>query len=148
MSLTTSLFPVLYLHTKTNARETSKERKTLNAPLNLSVYLDICSLQYPKQITKTTICIYNKGTIYNELSVRCRHALSFWSNKKETAVLQSIVLIFFQSSFEINAAGFKSALCGMWGRFVADEGYLGHTDPYHPATCVRGSSNQGQRSGG
>lgn len=54
----------------------------------------------------------------------------------------------FLSPFETNAAGFKLALCGMWRRFVADEGYLGHGDPYHPATCVRGSSNQGQGSGG
>ncbi|XDV17430.1 hypothetical protein PO909_023286 [Leuciscus waleckii] len=57
--------------------------------------------------------------------------------KKDTYILDAL-----EGPFETSAAGFKLALCGMWRRFVADEGYLGHGDPYHPTTCVRGSSNQ------
>lgn len=57
---------------------------------------------------------------------------------KATCVLESIVLIFFQSPFEMNAAGLKLALYGMWRRFVADEGLSGTWWPLPPChMCKR-----------
>lgn len=78
-------------------------------------------MAYLNQITKTTICIGNKEAIYNQLSVRCSHSLSFWSNKSNVCVAKHCAYFLSESlwneccRFRVGLVWNVEEICGRWG---------------------------------
>lgn len=78
-------------------------------------------MEYLNQITKTTICIGNQEAIYNQLSVRCSLALSFWSNKSNLRVAKHCTCFLSESlwnercRFKVGLVWNVEEICGRWG---------------------------------